>query len=205
MNENLEVTTHETRHLEEKLNIMTAQILGAFHDGDDRTFFQLRENMLDELNYYKRDFKSNLEIEVMVRIYFALYYLLPNSFSASMILEDSLEKTKKRLTALKRYFGENGGLLSKNEIFQKYLKVPYVNLEKTSPFENEDLKEILTKEFCTEVQEKITNEVRKVIFFIKEVSTSRSFLTRIYEFYISTNTDPETNIHEHAYQQIKQN
>jgi hypothetical protein len=109
------------------------------------------------------------------------------------------------VTLLKRYFGENGGKLSKSPIYQKYLKIPYVLFDKASPFDNEELKDILTQEFCNSVREKIVSEVDKVIFFVKEVSSSRSFLTRIYEFYISNNKIPETKIHEAAYGQIKKN
>jgi hypothetical protein len=82
--------TSEVRFFEERYRALKNQIMIAFQEGDSQQFWSLRDGLLDDLNYYKRDFGDDPELDILVRVYFALYFLLPNSFrTSSLTFEDS--------------------------------------------------------------------------------------------------------------------
>lgn len=66
INENMNepLTTEHHKFLEDRYRQIKDQILGAFQDGDDKNFFSLRETLFEDLNYYKRDFKQNLDLDI---------------------------------------------------------------------------------------------------------------------------------------------
>ena len=191
------------RLYEEKYNKFRVQLVTALKAGEEKLFFELRDSLFEDLNYYKNDFSKDKEVEIKLKVYFALYYQLPFTANKSRSYKDALEKTKRRMTELQRYFGQHCGIIMPNKDFKVFMKIPYM-IEK-NPEENSELHEFISEEFCNQVFDECSKEVDKILFFIKEVIRNRSFLTKIYEFYITRNQNPESHIHESAYLNIKKN
>ena len=165
-------------------HLIKAEMFHSFRRGEGARFFDLRESLFEQLNYFKKDFSSSHEVEMKCRVYFALFYLTPMNHKR-MDLESLYSMTEKRLISLKRYFGEHGSKFARNKRLKPFLQIPYLKLNKAE--QNPTFEYCISEQFIEELERKIQIEVSTIISFLQKNSQNKSFVVKIFEYYTNTN------------------
>lgn len=173
----------------------------SLKSGNEHAFFEARRNLHEELNYYQLDFELSLELEMKTRVYFALYYLIYLD-TLKIDADEAKKKTKDRIELLKAFFVEKGSHFADDTDLKEYLKVPY--LVENMPLGNQVLSFVLSKDFVAQIIEQNEAEIDRVIFFSTEATRHRSFVTKMFEYYIKYNPNASNSaLIEGIYQQVE--
>lgn len=173
----------------------------ALKIGNEKAFFEARHHLHADLNYYQLNFPLSLELEMKTRVYFALYYLI-NLERLKITSEEGKKRTAERMEALKAFFVEKGSHFGDDTDLKEYLKVPY--LVESMPADNQMLNFVLSADFFAQIMEENVKEIERVIFFATEATRHRSFVTKIYEYYIKYHpTASNSQLTEGIYQQVE--
>ena len=184
-----------------KTKNLRGSLVESLKTGNEKAFFEARQYLHADLNYYQLDFELSLELEMKTRVYFALYYLI-NLEIMKIDPEECKKRTRERMEVLKTFFVEKGSHFSDDSDLKEYLKIPY--LVESMPGDNQLLNFVLSKDFYTQVYEENTKEMEKVIFFATEATRHRSFITKLYEYYIKYHPNASSSqLTEGIYQQVE--
>lgn len=184
----------KTRHLKNAM-------FEALKSGNEKGFFESRELLHADLNYYQLDFELSIELEMKTRVYFALFFLI-NVESLRFDPDECKKRTNERMETLKAWFVEKGSTFLEDNDLKEYLKIPY--LIESMPKDNELLNFVLSSDFVSQITEENKTEMEKVIFFSTEATRHRSFVTKIYEYFIKYHpSGSSSQLHESIYQQVE--
>lgn len=113
-------------------------------------------------------------------------------------LKRIINETRERLEDLKSFLAKNAGHFLQNDELKSYLQLPHINFTKKVE-ENKLLEKVVSDEYFDQIYSETEQEIDKIIFFIGRVSSHKSFLTRIYEFYIKYNESADKQLHEYFF------
>lgn len=184
-----------------KMRTLKAVFGDSLSQGKEAEFFEARKSLHDELNYYVLDMDLSLELELKTRVYFALYYLI---FLQQKRLDPAEAKklTAERMVGFKNWCIEKGSEFGEDEDLKEYLKIPL--LLDSMPGTNKLLDFVLSEDFAVQIVEQNHKEIDKVIFYANEVVRHRSFITKIYEFFVKYHPDAsQSEIHKGIYSQVE--
>lgn len=185
----------KTRHLKQTL-------FECLKAGNEKGYFEARGNLHADLNYYQLDFELSIELEMKTRVYFALYYLI-HVETHRLDADECKKRTADKMNDLKAWFVEKGSTFLDDNDLKEYLKIPY--LVESMPKDNELLNFVLSRDFASQIVEENKREMEKVIFFSTEATRHRSFVTKIYEYFIKYHPSAwNSQLHEHIYQQVEE-
>lgn len=106
------------------------------------------------------------------------------------------------MVSLKAFFVEKGADLSQDESLQIYMKLP--SLIEKMPKDNETLSFLLSKDFTNQIIESNGLEIERIYLFASNSLLHRSFITKIYEYYLKYHPSGQNEVHSKIYSKIEE-
>lgn len=163
-------------------------LLKAFSRGEEHRFFEAKEAIFEQLNYFKHDFTFDIDLEVRCRVFFALYYLTP-LYSGKGDVERLIAATASRLEDLKSFFNENGGSILKSANLKGFMQIPYISVDNLH--QNKLVEKCTSTSFVQDLQSTLVGEMDRLEAFLKSQGRHQTFLVRIYDYYLKKSPNAE--------------
>lgn len=176
-------------------------LMKSYYKGQEKEFFKAREKVLEELNYFKFDYKLEDAIEFKLRAYFAAYYLIP-MHKKNLSIEEAMKLTKERSDNFKKYTTEFGSRFLDDPYLKHFLRLPY--LLQTLPKEDSLLDNLLSDEYAIRTLKEAEEEIDQVIFFCSKIAINKSFVVKAFEYNLKTNPSLNTSMVHNVYSKIEQ-
>ncbi len=116
--------------------------------------------------------------------------------------DEARRRTLARLESLKSFLGQRGSEITQDESLKQYLRIP-VLIEKM-PKDNQTLNFVLSTDFSDQIIEANSLELESIFVFITSSLTHRSFISKIYEFYLKFHPDGQSEVHHKIYSSVQE-
>ena len=134
------------------------------------------------MNYYEKELSFSLKTELKIRTFFALFCLSP-FYHKKVDLGSIVRETKQRMQDLKSFLAQHAGWFISDPEMKAYLQIPHIDFSR--PLRGRGLiNYLLSEDFLPDLEQEVSEEIDRLIFFTTRIMTHKSYLTKIYDFYM---------------------